>query len=500
MCTRRGGVPWAAHLSAGMSTEPPKPGVRRRPAGAIRLEELSAQLEVSLDDPESLLEALVTASAKGQDVKAQWNLLHSAAVRHDKVSELAFAYEHVLHEKRIKLLPAEQQAAVNLHAVRFFSEAFGDPDGAITYAERALAIAPTHPDAFAVLEELLTNTGQPLRLAKIYLDGSQSEKNRDTQMVMLGRAAELVEQEAGADDLAIEVYQRILRIDSSALAARRALEQRLVAVGRTREGARLLEQRLGQTPPPNDDEARSMRQRLIELYVGALGDPKGALPHVEVLLASDPAHELARQVAERLLENKALASRASVALSDAYEKLGRREEAAALLAQELKVGRGPRRMEVQRRLGILKQEVLGDPAGALELLAPVVAGDPGDDALRRRFVELSESLGQPLEAARLLTRALGQARDAAVRARVLADVGRVQQRAGDMKAAQVAYAQVLETGHDDGAVLIAARQLAEVYAEARALGRAFARARAGGQARARARSAPGCRAAFGPPV
>ncbi len=153
-------------------------------------------------------------------------------------------------------------------------------------------------------------------------------------------------------------------------------------------------------------------------------------------------------------------------LSDAYEKTGRIDRAVAMLGVELKQVRGPRRVEVQRRLGILRQDALHDPAGALELLAPVVAGDPGDDELRRRFVGLSLSLNQPEQAARLLARALQTSRVLSVRARVGVDVGHVYLKVGDLKRAQAAFQQVIEAGSDDSAVLEAAKQLSDLYAEA----------------------------------
>ncbi len=152
-------------------------------------------------------------------------------------------------------------------------------------------------------------------------------------------------------------------------------------------------------------------------------------------------------------------------MSDAYEKAGEIERAVGMLSLELKQVRGPRRIEVQRRLGILRQDALGDLAGALELLAPVVAGDPGDDALRARLVELSLALNQPAQAARLLSRALTTSRDAAVRARVAVDVGDVYLKSGDAKKAQAAFQQVLEIGADSGATLVAARRLSEIYGE-----------------------------------
>ncbi|HEY4106281.1 MAG TPA: tetratricopeptide repeat protein, partial [Polyangiaceae bacterium] len=222
---------------------------------------------------------------------------------------------------------------------------------------------------------------------------------------------------------------------------------------------------LRRDPPPSQEEATLLREWLVDLCLSELKDSTRALGHVEGLLAVQPDHAMALKSAETLLENRTVSLRAAAALSDAYEKTGRTDRAIAMLGVELKQVRGPRRVEVQRRLGILRQDALNDPAGALELLAPVVAGDPGDDALRRRFVGLSLSLNQPEQAARLLARALQTSRDLSVRARVGVDVGHVYLKTGDVKRAQAAFQQVIEAGNDDAAVLEAAKQLSDLYAE-----------------------------------
>src|SRR5258708_2571112 len=91
--------------------------------------------------------------------------------------------------------------------------------------------------------------------------------------------------------------------------------------------------------------------------------------------------------------------------ADAYARLGTFREAAAMLEVSLEALRGPKRAEAQKRLGLLKQDKLDDPAGAYLLFEAVVAFDPGDDEIRRRYGELARKLGKELDAARLLSRA-----------------------------------------------------------------------------------------------
>ena len=451
-----------------MSTIPPTQEGRRRPVSALALKlwEVAEGLEQRLDNPAEVLDMLVTAVAKGEQPVDAWQRLHAAALQHDKVAEVAFAYEQTLSEKRVKLLQPEQQLFVYLRAAEFFAETLGDVDAAIAHAERAALAVPGNPELLALQERLLRNAGKATKLAELYVEASARETEPMRRAGLLHEASELVKAAPPNDEATIEIGQRVLRLDPSREDVRSAVVQRLIARGRHKDVVDLLEQALRREPPPSPEEATLLREWLVDLCLSELKDPTRALGHVEGLLENEPTHPMALRSAEALLENRAVSLRAAATLSDAYEKTGRIDRAVAMLGVELKQVRGPRRVEVQRRLGILRQDALHDPAGALELLAPVVAGDPGDDDLRRRFVELSLSLNQPEQAARLLARALQTSRVLSVRARVGADVGHVYLKIGDLKRAQAAFQQVIEAGSDDAAVLEAAKQLSDLYAEA----------------------------------
>ncbi len=449
------------------SEVPPKPEGKRRAVSvlALKLSEIAEELQERLDDPSIVLELLVNALAKGEEPGEAWEKLHRAAASHQKVSELALAYEQLVADKRIKLLTGEQQVFIYLRATAFFQGELGDVEGAISYAERAAAAVPGHRDAFAWLEQLYAIANKPARLAELYLDASLRAQENGIKLQLLQRAAELLNDLPESDDLAIEVAQRILKLAPGDEAAREGLVRRLLSRGRHKDVAEVFEQALKREPPPPPAEALLLREQLVDLCLGSLRDVTRALVHLDGLLELQPTHANALAAAEGLLENRAHAPRAAAALSDAYERSGRTDRAIAMLSFELKQVRGPRRVEVQRRLGILRQDVLSDPAGALELLGPVVAGNPGDDELRARFVTLSLGLDQPEQAARLLSRALAASKDNAVRARVGADVGQVYLKSGDVKRAKVAFQQVLDSGERGPATLVAARELCELCTE-----------------------------------
>jgi tetratricopeptide (TPR) repeat protein len=459
--------------SEALKTESPKleaakADARRRGVSVLSLKlwEVIEALDEGVEDPAAVLELLVSALAKGEQPLEAWEKLHRAAVRDDKVGDLAMAYEQVASEKRIKLLNPEQQSFIYLRAAEFFQSALGDSDGAIAHAERAAAAAPGHPEAFARLEGLYASAGKPARLAELYVDASSRAQEPDVKLTLLRRAAQLLSENAVAEDLALDIGQRILKLSPGDEAAREGLVRQLLARGRHKDVADVFDQALRREPPPAREETLLLSEQLVDLCLSALRDVPRALGHIEGLLELDPNHAGALSAAEGLLENRTHALRAAAALSDAYERAGRTDRAIAMLSFELKQVRGPRRVEVQRRLGILRQDVLSDPAGALELLAPVVAGNPGDDGLRARFVSLSLALNQPEQAARLLSRALSGAKDQAVRARVGVDVGQVYLTSGDVKRAKTAFQAVLEAGEHGSATLQAARALCELSTEA----------------------------------
>ena len=429
----------------------------------LKLESLPKVLAKQVKDPGAILDVLLTALAKGQHDAALWESLHSAAARDEILPELAFAYEKALSGRRIKLISPANQAQAFLHAAEFLGDMFNDADGAIGYAERALAAAPSHEGGVELLERLLRAKEYYAKLAKLYVEMASAEKEPEKGLALLRQAAAVVDGVEGSDEIAIEVYQRILRIDPTDVGALDALQTRFLSSGRHREAVRLLEQAAAKA---EGAEASKLRSRLIEVYTDELGEPQRAMPHVEALLREDPGHERALGVAEALLENKVMAPKAAAALAAAYLELGMTDHAAAMLTRELKVARGPRKTAVQKQLAILRQDALGDPAGALELMGPAVAADPGDDDLRRRFVQLSVALNQPLEAAKRLVRAVQTAKEDDVRARVGVEIGEVYLQSGDVKRAQTEFEKVVDAGGDEGAVLGAARRLAELYGEA----------------------------------
>jgi len=442
------------------------PKIRASVRPTNRPDAIAAALQNKLEGEAQVLESLVANLSRGHPLPELWALLHEAAVRDGRVPALAFAYERLTQDPKFKFLPSSVQSEILMHAAKFFANVFGDLPASTGYLDQVLALNPTHPEAFAQMEAVLIETGKGLKLAEVYAAAAMHRPEKDEQLRLLRRAAELADEFSEEHEGAIKIYQNLLRVDPSDKKVRHSLEERLRQAGKLRELARLLEHVVSSPTGLTPEEVFAVRERLLALYSSDLNEPERAMPHIEEILQADPSHERARGTAHRLISHKSVAGRAANALADAYQRLGTHHESAAMLEIALETLRGQKRAEAQKRLGILKQDLLGDAAGAHLLFEAVVTSDPADDEVLRRYGELSRELGKGPEAARVLLRAATTMKDAGLKARVGTEVGAIFLAAGDTKRARSALAGVIESvGEDHPAALDAARSLAQLYDE-----------------------------------
>ncbi|NUP07158.1 MAG: tetratricopeptide repeat protein [Polyangiaceae bacterium] len=431
----------------------------------LRLEHLPAYLDDKLEHETQVLDLLIVAQARGQGHPELWDKLHSAALRDDRLTELAFAYEKLNQDRRVRIMPPHYQAQIFLNAARFFVRALGDIDGAQTALERAVSLVPGHPEAFEQLRRILEDKGERDKLIGLHLAavGPKTEKEAALQHLReaLTLAVELDPERAA------KIGQQILKLDSSDYEALAAICASLEKAGKYTELARTLEQTVSVEPPPPPEKLIATRVRLLELYDDKVPEIEKAAPHVEEVLAHDKDSAIARKVASRLLQNKAAAARVAGALEKVYEIEGDRSGVAQMLAIQIEHVRGPKRAEAQRRLGLMQLEE-GDETNAFANFEAVLTIDPSDDEVRSRYVDLARKLGRAADASKMLSRAAAAVKSPQMRARINLDTARFLAELGDPKRARVILHGVLEMAEDDVA-LEAARTLRGLSLDAKAL-------------------------------
>ena len=283
----------------------------------LRLENLGAYLDDKLEHETQVLDLLIVAQARGQTNQELWDKLHSAALRDDRLSELAFAYEKLNQDRRVRIMPPANQAQIFLNAARFFVRALGDLDGAQAAFERVLSLVPGHPEAFEQLRRILEDKGEREKLIGLHLASVGPKTEKDTALEHL-RAALALAVELDPDR-ASKIGQQILKLDPSDFEAIEAICASLESAGKFPELARALEHAVAADPPPTDDKRIAIRVRLLELYDDKVPEVERAAPHIEEVLAADKDNAVARRVAARLLQNKSVAARVAGALEDASE-------------------------------------------------------------------------------------------------------------------------------------------------------------------------------------
>lgn len=434
-----------------------------RPRGAAA----GFTFETTLEKEGEVLDGLLAALARNQLPPGTWSALHLAAVRDERIVELAEAYAVVAQGKRLKASPPAVVGEFLYRAGVFSADTANEPARATEYWQRAVAAFPTHPTVFGRLESALIDAGDRRAQADLYMTQAHNVP-RAEQADFLRRAVLLLEQEPDTDALLVDQYQEILRLDPHDDETRGKLEVRYMEANRPKDVARLLEQALAADPPPQDHSAREIRGRLIHLYSGPLGELERSLPHVEALLADDPEHDEARAVAQKLLEVKALAGRAAAALAQATEATGTPADVIKILAVELEHTRGPKRRDVLRKIGILRQDGLGDDAGAYEAFEQALALDAGDAEVLRRYGALAIDLHKELDAGRTLGRFAAAARDPHARARLSMEVGGLYLAGGDPKRARAAFVGVLAMPDlPEDVALRVSRSLCAIYTSER---------------------------------
>jgi tetratricopeptide (TPR) repeat protein len=435
------------------------------PRGSYRLETLRSVLADKLEHEPQILDVLVAATAKGQGDPALFELLHAAAQRDERIAELAFAYERLGQDRRMKTVPAAAQSEIFFHAARFFGDVFGDTDGAVTYLERVLALAPGHEGAFARLENILSAKDDRLRLRDLYASAAAHRSDVGEQVRLL-RCALVLTGESDAERT-IVLLEQIYKTDPTAEGIRDTLAQRLALAGRHGEAAKLIEQTLAAAAGEPPEATSRMRRRLVDLYAAKMHEAERAISHVEELLRADPEDALAKKCAEELLSHKVLGVRAAGALEGVYLHEARWIDAAGMMKLQAEQQRGPKRLEAQKRLAALTFERLGDLAKALSLYEAIVLADPADDDARDHFRKLSAALDKFGDAARILARVATAVREPKVKGRILAELGDVYAAQGDDKRARSTLFAALETGEDGDAMLGAAITLTNLLSVAR---------------------------------
>ncbi|HVY44578.1 MAG TPA: tetratricopeptide repeat protein, partial [Minicystis sp.] len=437
-----------------------------QPAARLALHEKLAEVEENkLHAAGTAFEVILRALNEFTGELTLWDRAAALAAKSGRPTDLAEAYRLHLVAARADGRPLPEDVEVELceRAASLHDEQLGDPEGAMPYLERVLAVDPNNHRAFARLKQILTASERWGELEDLYDRAAKGTTDEKERIELLNEVAMIAEEIIGDAAKAISYYERILALDPQYVAALDALEKLYEAEERWKDLATLLEQRL---ETAIEQEIVDIKLALGRIYIDRLLEPEKALGHLEDVLRLRENDAEARQLVERLLEVGSLRLRAARVLEHVYEARDEMRQLVRVLEirREGATDEGERR-SLLRRMSVLLDERLRDDPRAFAALAELVPLEPEDAPTRERFVEIGRRLADHEKVAAVLTEAAEAAVAPATKGEILMEVAHIcEDLLDDADRAERVYRRAIELdAQDPGLVVPAAQALGRIY-------------------------------------
>jgi tetratricopeptide (TPR) repeat protein len=343
-------------------------------------------LEAAPADPTALeaLPPLLLASgdaAGAAQAVARRRDLAEGAERAERELELAALYL----ERLRKPVDALEAAGRALNLVDH------DPR-ALALLERLVQTPVTRASAAAVLQQEYEQMGDARREAQalgVLLEATQDPSER---VALYGALADVHEKKLNAPGTALEDVLRALREAPAEMPLWDRAGALAAASGRPTDLAAALKEALSSAAFPPATEVE-LCERAARLHDDELGDPEGAIPYLERVLAREPTNERAFVRLKQILTSTERWAR----LEDLYERV------AAATADE------PRRVELYGEVALVCEEITGDWERAISYYERILRVDPNQERALRALDALYQAHQRPRELAALLDRRLASA-------------------------------------------------------------------------------------------
>ncbi|MEM9071194.1 MAG: tetratricopeptide repeat protein [Myxococcota bacterium] len=332
----------------------------------------------------------------------------------------------------------------------------GRASDAIVRHARALSLDPANRDAFVALTRLYAETGQWHPLAELYQRAVDQAPHQAEAIAWLVRLGAILEDRLDDPAGALQVYERVLALDSASLGALHAVQRAAERAGRS---DRLVEAILAEAELTEDVSRRAeLRHRAAVTLAEHVGDVATARRLVAQVLEEAPTH------------------RAALDSLDRWETAdGRWEAVVALCEQRLtQANDASQSAALALRIGRIRERNLGDVAGATQAYREALTHDPelreARDSLRRvltlqsAWEDLASHLADELQRESAPSRAAGLAVEIGVL---------MEHRLQDPARALAAYQLALSEVPTHREALDAQHRLLVAAADWRGVGEAF---------------------------
>lgn len=292
--------------------------VAKTPAQRIELYLAAAKLhEARLDDAPRAIESLLNVIALDEANKTALAVLPRLYARtgaHDRAVDVLV---------RHAALEGDAGAALYAEAGRLANEKLKDAEGAQRHFDKALALDAENFAALrglAAVHEARSNTGQAVELM---LRAEATSSNRLDRVDLLWRAAQLAEAKLNDLGRAVELYQRVLKLDPDHVQAGQRVADQLVAAKRWDDALPVLEM-LARQAEGLDKKERSRREAQLGRAYEALHRTEKAERHYRAAVEANPDNLEASMGLAAVLVLEAKANEGTEAAAEQWKEVDRR--------------------------------------------------------------------------------------------------------------------------------------------------------------------------------
>jgi tetratricopeptide (TPR) repeat protein len=295
----------------------------------------------------------------------------------DPIYELRADWEALIRSQEILLSEETDVAARVALLVRIgdvCAEKIGSPQRAFEAYGRALREDPHNTAVRTTLTALAGQTGawtELVALLREVADGADPALARTLWLLI----AEMEFRQVGSIERAVAAYERVLEQNPADAEALEAIEQTYRAAGRWQDVLSVYRRRLDLVSDP--DARDEIQAAIAEVYEEKLGDPETAVKTWRDVLDVDPANRRALESLDRL-----------------FTRLGRWSDLSDNLLTRLALAESPdEQTALQLRLASLREERMGDVAGAIDIYRQILERDIANaDAIGalEQLIELPE--------------------------------------------------------------------------------------------------------------
>lgn len=426
------------------------------------LSKIGEILEIQREDLDGALKVYGRLFAEDPRDRDSWETLARLARAVDGHHAVAEFYATAVEAEGVVDEETTELARI---AARTFARGDETTARAVDLWSRVLEREPADREAFEALEGLHRRLEQPDALLSLYTKRVDVADSDEERVLLLHRAAELQEREAGDVDAAIAIYRQALEVDPNDLGAAESLDRLLSSTANWPELADHLRFRIdGVAGTP---EEADLKLRLADLLGARLSDVTGAIDLLEENVGSRPDHTGSVSALEKLVLDPEHQLRVTQILEPLYRAADQWKKLVAVLEAQASLAGDPSdQARILGEVGQLHESRGNDVARAFDAWTRAFVVEPLDDEAKGEVDRLAGLLNAWDEHVAAYEQAMAATNDPGRVAQLLGSVARVHdERRGDPRAAIETYERLVKHDTEDLSALDALEALHTMVAD-----------------------------------